>query len=846
MSMNARNRLLLLGLAGLAIAIVVVMTAWNSLPKRDILTPSARPETGMHADSLQGNGAQVPRAVGVQQGEIPVGLSGRVLDDVFSVPVVARITTSTGRDTYSSASTGSFDLSGEHAIPEYLRASAPGYSVKEILGSDIERGQSIEIRLTSSASAKIVVQDEDHNPIQSAPVEWAAEAQPNIKENASSWIYSLPAEKGRILRKLTDAQGQSKLAIGCISRVAVTDPRTNLKMQVRIKPGEERVIVLSSKTIQVRVADEMNKPLSDLHLVWWMPLLDGSTASEASTDAEGLVHLPIVSFPVLLRSAGGEMWQKQWTALSRGVSVVGIGGKLRSVIRVDASVNVATTLEVRVASCAGQIRIVNADSGNRISGLARLVATRQETGEEAGRRPTRSTVSMPLDATDDVWGTYVVENGILDVPCTLLDLVNLPAGQQQRQIALAVRGFVPVRILPSDIPWDSAAPPLEVGLKSVAQRSLRIAYADRQPCREPVRIYCPSLDAVVWREAGRNDGLQGPFEWGGGELVVCVGDDESWSLAVPAASLASQEVVDVTLAVATGSIVIEGVPVGAIPSSLVAKLGVGLGGTVFRPTVISGSECRFEALSPGHYCVGPAEWVAGAELQSVGQELGSVDLKPHASRAWVEPGKTTRLAWSAAWEAGRRIEGCITANGTRPKGLFLVPLYGPIGPKAEEGAGGTPRMVFGRRAPTIPLNEDGCYVIGEHDPFPRLLSICALDDGTWGSVQGLHALQTLMPGESVNLELGSLEFSDDGRRVGDDRRVRFCLTGESRRYPLASFHECSENTWYGGSVLHLDNVPTEVDAVTVGRVSIPVHIRAGEISLIKMNGDSVLEGQQGR
>lgn len=818
----------------LAVVLVALFSYERPASTEQPIGPGAKTSSELAViGDLDKEGRAVARANQAVEGPSATNvIRGRVVDEMFGLPVRALVTQSGGVSVFSDGKTGEFELTLEGAIGGVLRATANGFEASEKeLPSRID-SEWITLSLRSTSFASVIVQDAEGLAIPHATVTWRPTVHDFKGENVNSWIRDDIEPEGRTLELDTDPLGASRVRLTVPAIASVTHPRNGTRVGVRVSPGEERVLTFSEDPVTLQFVDgRAGSPLQELDLEAWYPREVSSTVTRVRTDAEGIARVAPTSFPILIRLAGLGVWDRELLPNCPEITLAGFGGTLRPILRLDRVGSTHQPLQVGVFACGGQIRLIDDASGAAITALARFAL--REASYCQGKnlvKPSNCVIAAPQDESDDIDGTIFVRNGTLNLPCTLTRTKLFEPNARARWVlALDLRGYIPLRVPATTLPWSPSDPELELRLTRVKSRMLRVVQSDGRPFRRAIAIYSPLGDMIVWRSRGSEDGMHGPFDWPGEDLLVQTGDETEWEYRLHAETLMVTETATLSIPTQTGTIVVEGMPPGVDASQLVAKLGVGLLGVVSFPSSISQGTCRFDALPVGYYLVGPNAWVEGAELQSQEQARDSLRMVPRLSRVWVKQGEVTTINWMGAWESGRVIEGRILGRGPNPPELFLVPFFSAASFAKEEPPGEIPRMVFGRRSPRIALDREGRYRIGEHDPLPQLLVVCSTDDASWGTVQGLHVVETIVPGESIEIPMGSLQLVDKSMGRNRDVEVDYTVPPESLRYPLFTFHQVSRNTWAPGSALRLNCIPLSVRQISVDNHVIPIELSTSTV-----------------
>jgi len=767
-------------------------------------------------------------------GPTPRRIHGIVFDEYFGVPLVAWVQPDRGSGVFSDARTGRFQLDAGAAACSVVRASAPGFEDAQTKPTHGDDGGELEFRLRSSRMAGVIVEAENGSAVPRVPVTWRAAVDKPDLEDYTTWIDSKLQRQGIGVSGETDSEGVCRLALATPAVAVITDPRTGTEKTIRIFPGQEQRVVLTEHPLVLRFVDHATRePVRGLDVAAWFPKEGESMSENRRTDDDGEVSLGATSFPVLVRRPGPSLWQSELIPLTPGAVRCGTGGDILTMIRIDADPG-QDVLLIGVRACGGKISLVDERSGELVEAPVRVDWWRSDC-KRLPEGPTHCTALSPRSKFRLPDQVYSATHGLLELPCYLT--ARSEEVPSDSELLIVTAGYAPTRIrFPGSAgPIGNLVP--SVRLRPASERTLRIRHESGKPFLRQVTIYSPSEDVLCWMDAGNADGTHGPFDWYGGKLLVAVGGNMNFDREMSEAELIDSEVPTLVIPNDTGSIMVEDIPDGAIGVALIAKLGHQPEGKLFRPTVIQSSTCRFDALPAGSYLVGPESWVRGAEMQSMDfLPRKGVEEETRPMRTDVVPGKTTVISWINLWAAGQTIEGRVRVDSAGRIAPFLVPLYGPVGTTAQELPGEVPRMVFGRRSPRIELDRDGRYRILPAEPVPRFIAICATDETAWGEVgKGLHVLEVIAPGESVDIPTGSVELHWKGAAHPELIEVIYEIPVESLRYPLKTFHARSANWWAPNTPMRLDGIPVRVRELEVQEHVVPIELKSGTLKRIEID-----------
>jgi len=613
------------------------------------------------------------------------------------------------------------------------------------------------------------------------------------------------------------------MALGTAALVTLQDQAICSPKTVRVLPGEAVRIIIPDNVLFLRLVDETSRaPLPGRELELWYPREIGAASEVMVTGGDGEIGILPTSFPLLLRRPGPAVWQSELVPLSPGMTRCGFGGPIQTMIRIEAVQDSAPML-VGIRPCGPRIRMIDAASSEPVEAAVRVQRRSSADCPDPDAPPysdcTLWSPRSPFGKPDEV---YSLTDGLLTLPCVLGSFAG--AADDLHDLVFLAAGYRPCAGSLSNHAVRAADAVPTYLLQRADPRMLRVVHMDGTPFTQAVAIYSPRENVMCLRNDGNAAGLHGPFDWYGGNLLVALGlGAKSWDRVLTERELSAAETVSLVLPDDTGSIVVTGIPDGASGASLIAKLGVGLEGREFRPIAVSKGECRFPSLPAGSYLVGPRSWVQGAEFQSVSFHIQK-EQEPHATRTAVVPGKTSKVPWIGSWRSGRRIKGQVRMNGPARLEPLIFALYGAEGIRSEELPGDIPWMFFGRRSPRVPLDAEGSYCIEPEDPLPRLMAICVADDTTWGDVTGMHILDVLIPGESIDIRTGSVELRPTGESPCSILTVSYEIPVATLRHPLQTHYSRCACSWDGRSLLCLDGIPIQVSKLQIGDKVVPVEL----------------------
>ncbi len=751
-------------------------------------------------------------------------LRGRVLERILRAPVEAHVATDNGTSTFS-GSDGSFELDVSEVAVASIQVESPGYVSATVELDGVDVAQELEVLLDPARRACIVVAYEDGSVAADLPIVWRAAFDQPERSQISDWIDARGQVSGASVAGRTDEAGLACLATGSGALVRIEDPGTGTSKTVRVLAGQEARIVLPRAAIQLSVVDsDTRAPLPGIELDLWFPREIGAMAHTLVTGPDGRVALAPSSYPLLLRRPGADVWLSELIPLSPGMTSVGFGGRVRTMVQVETPPPDGV-LTVGLRRCGGRVRFVDASNGEPISGRARVTLVDSSCPPE-GEVVSRCTTNGPGAIHQAGDQLFALEDGVLSLPCGW----ELEAeSRRSAELVFAVSGYAPIRMPRAQAPLSFDAPIAELSLWSCPSKRLRIRQSDGRAYTARVSVYSPRGDVLVWHSASPSSGLHGPFDWYGGELVVSA-RDAGFERRLAEQELAAASELELTIPVATGTIVVEGIPAALRSLPLSAKRGVGLEGTAYGPTAVNQGSCRFERVPAGSYLVGPTRWIVGAEMQSVSvSEDQKLAIRFNATRVDLKPDATVVVPWIGTWASGTTLRGQVRILGTHAPQPILVPHYGESSADDDPTFEGLRKVVFGRRSQQIPLDRDGRYEIAADDPLPNCIAVCIATDGPWATVQGLLVVESLMPGESIDIPMRSLELRWKGPPPSQSVSVSFEVPPRSLRYPLRTYHSKRQFSWDTTRELRIEALPTHLRQIEIqDRVLVLDDLAAGD------------------
>ena len=762
--------------------------------------------------------------------------SGRVVDDLFGAPLQACVRPDVGPAVFSDGESGAFALDERHRGATRLRVSEVGFEELDVAAAPAFAEGGVELRLKGSRAAALYVEHSDGRPAEGVSVTWRALDPLTVARPARERATSENNVAAASHERLTGSNGVVELALGVAAQVELRDPRAPDAAQfVQLLPGEQRTVVLGP-LLAVRFVDFVSRePLPGLEVDAWPVREFGSLARALVADSNGVVRLAWSSAPLLLRLPGARAYEAELRPLSAGAERTGYGAEYLTMLRIDEPPrNSDDELLVGVRRCGQRLRLVDAATREPVEAdVVVMTVDVGPCGVRGAEQPGRCTWYSPSARGARLDSVQRSTGGLLDLSCGLYAPDGGPkTANPTLELVLLAAGHAPKRFTaPSTPPQDRA--PLELELERVPQRWLRVEHENGRPFRLDVDVFAPSVDMLVWISGGRPDGLHGPFDALDGDVIAL-------GRRIPAAAWANSDTYTLRVPNDTGAIEIVGAPPGVSLGAFVARTPPDGWTFEFAPTSLTADGCRFDALPASSYLVGPREWTRAAELQSVSPGSFGGASKPRAVRVAVPPGETVRVPWVSCWAAGRELAGQVTWRGAARPDLRLVPYYACGSGEGPQHARGAPGFSFGRSTRYVPLDRNGAYRIAPDDPLPWLLAVCVADERAWGSSQGLQVVESIRPGESVELSFATLILRWDGAPPEKPQVVSYEIAADSLRHPLSTFHRVRRRTWNTASPLNLDFVPTRVSEVLIhGRKLVFEPLEPGEVREIAVKFDEL-------
>lgn len=758
-----------------------------------------------------------------------VSLKGRVIDELCETPVVALLRV--GESTAVSRPTdGGFSLEIGRLSGSMITVGADGYEAAQIEVPSPVGSRELTVRLRPTTTCSVAISSPAGHPLAGVEVVWGTALGVPERGQMADWISSEKLLSGRRNNRLSDAEGISRMPSAVSMVATIIEPDTSVRESVLVRPGCTVPVELSARALELTIVDDRSGlPVGGLEIEYWYPCSTTALSQRTRTTVEGIARVPVNSFPILVRRPGSSVWQEELVPETTRCSRIGTGGDLKTMLRIDSAPE-GFQARVRLRKLGGSLILARADTQEPYSGPIRF-ATKSGTcphdGIDVGKCTMLATTSDDI-APDEI---YDCVEGRVGLPGTIWRQA------QSTQLFLIAQGFEPLPVDRALLPRGADQAPLELGLTPTrGTRWLQILESDGRPCPGDVRVYSPRFDAITWASRGEENGLHGPFNWYGGDIVVSSTRELGIRRVLTEGELAGTSTVQFTAPADLGSIVVTDLPYPVVATRLIAKYGVGVEGVVHTPSRCEADRCVFTDLRSGSYMVGPAEWVRGSEMQSMTFTArdGAV---PRSSRVDVAAGSTTIVPWNDFWRAGATIKGSVQLRSGNSGDVFLVALYGVGGEGGEMQPNGVPRAVIGRRSPRIPIDPDGNYEIEAGQPIPILMLVCTTRAGLWGTVGDLFLHDTMFPGESIEVETASLELRWQGDGERKDIQVDLITNEASYRVPVSCPHSRTTERWAVTANLQLRGLPAKIAEIRLGGTRFPVTLTPGRTTVLGVQGE---------
>lgn len=767
-------------------------------------------------------------------------LRGRVVDDVFGVPVFASIELDSGQSCTSDPRSGDFTLELHSEWSAVVKAK--GYLRTEFSGAMSNVGRDLEFRLVPRRATTLLVRNADGTPASRCRIEWRASSFDRTPQDNVSWFVVDEHAGGESFSTRTDSQGRSTVNLAVLSTATIFDDHSGTRQVVLVEPGSESLQVLPERGVKMRFEQaESGSPVVGLDVQVWDPLDPLSMCHTIRTDREGVVTLPADRSPLLMKPSVEE-GQALKVASGSGLVAASDGASGVGVLRL-VSPESDEPFVVEVASPAdadlSKIKLIDSTTGLPVQG--EVTVGLRELPQRGGSHlapSARYTMRAP-DAARSESEVLPLNSGELKLPR------RMTWGSESEYrltsdlcLTVAARGYRPLVVRDVAAALSPGGPTPVYELDEAMARSIRVEFEDGTPYVGPLAILSPVHQVFCLGSSGRFDGHYGPFDWYGGDVHVITdwlgGFQRSPMWVLHSEKFESEETASLVLPQGTGAILVEGIP-GDLPASDLIAQRKGLP-QEYSPTQFTRGECAFTGLPSGEYFVGPRAWLRGAVANSSRSDgLSSGPGGSLPAMASVEPGVTARVSWKSFWGAESAYTGYVSIRGNEELRPFLIPLYGGDGPDSWQYDGQAPRVVISAARERVRLGSDGEYVIPEGDPVPILIAVCASSDRSWCDINGIHILDVIRPNESTVVKVGSVELTWEEPPFVKDGRVMYRVPSSELRHPVKGPACWSSTVWPVGTVLRLNSVPVSVDRLIVNGREVPLQMEVGQTEEILFN-----------
>ena len=694
--------------------------------------------------------------------------------------------------------TGRFRIAHSPEV-EVLTFRAAGFEQKTIGVASLGQSTALEgpidlgeVLLTPIESAAVVVRDADGQPQRGVRTVWRGARRVQGTAGPNGWIESRAASEHGGVELTTNGFGRASLAIGGPSEVAILNAEGVEWRRFVLRPKETKVVIQPTGVATICFVDAVNgNPIQGLGVKFWVPEELDAVVQRRATDEDGCVGLPPTRRPCMIRGetqVGFAEWTSEWEGV---LAISGRGAQLGF-----SGLRGGNTVTVQVRSESLGLQLVHAGTGDPIAAAPYELALQRMDESTGVREWLRSALCEK--------GPVAREHDLM--PYVLQGWLRFPLGQRYHQrieqanahedtnLVLWVDGFVP----DDEIDWqrvlDGWQGPVE--LEPARRKFLRVLDSEGEPYRGPLRVEDPAHRFVVAEHPGTRGEAQilGPLDWFGDAWQVRLGEEV---VTLSGEEIREQDVLTIKAQSQLGSVRVVGVP-PRFAGELVAirhqppwTLHNGVGTEQGE----KGLRWEIGGLAPGAYLVGPPDWVWGLFRHAARPGMHHPDQLASQRVVEVRAGEVTNVDWDPAWGSGTSLAGRIQVTGPGASSIFLVPLYGIDVARYEQA----PHVFFGRgRSHRIPLAADGTYRTPEGAPVPSLLMVCMPHRAhhvpmAWGQ-GGLQLLESIVPGESCQLELSNLHFQWKGP-LPEPKSLVFQLEGTPLRYPVRGPVTSREVVW---------------------------------------------------
>lgn len=754
---------------------------------------------------------------------IDIRLQGAVLGE----GLMGQVRDAGGDLLVETAADGNARLGLEPAPSGPLRFTATGYQARVLaLPGELFEGPWV-VRLEPLLSTTILTVAPDGGPIANVAIRVSRQ---DARAAARPWASTLDPLNQAVIEGRTDALGRFSFPLAGLA-VAELTLASGDSQRVQLAGGEELRIVIEPENASIVFLDAASGvPLAGFVLSVREPLAARQTRARRVTDDQGRILVPAGT-----RELIAELTDARWTSAecddNARVTDLGNGYSFRFNDLVAGDL-----FEIRVECCGVSLRLVDAESGELLTGR---VGVRYEMGFDRGEQGTRWS-PVPFQQTE-----ADLVRGELLLGCAYL------SSSTPHRIRLELPGYETMFLLTSEL--ESNAPTKVLMLQPGDRRvRVRVLFADGSPVRGSFGVLDEASGSRYQKLKSDEQGRLNELPWGGEGLEIFYTSMEplfetdppqaahrgfgGGGPALRSIGRIDREAIeagDATLRLhvspVRGSLSIRGLPEGAP-----VLLALSEEGGRQRASRVTAGVAFFEALAVGSYIVGPAAWLDGLESQNQGPTSDdAIELVLE-----VEAGETNESRWDPRWQMQSALEGQILCDPGMLAELTLRAWYGTRVGRTTE---------FGGRL-RIYLDDEGRYRIPAGEPRPEVLLVCTANSSFW-----IQVLQAFDAGQDTRVKLGSMTLEWQGERP-EEGVVTVLYWGTEVAFD-AEFNERSPHgfalKWNTLGPLRLNAVPTSVRDVRIdvgrdGRRAFPVVIVDGEdtrVPLFRGGGEEVPLGR---
>lgn len=697
-------------------------------------------------------------------------LRGQVKCSATGIPILAAVNASS-HTYFSHPYDGSFAVALPTAVlPVEVSVEAPGYAK---LSRHVEATEHfLQFDLVPIAQSIVRVVDESGRPIPGAQIELAA-----------------TEDRGRFSRLEPLVIGESDAEGSCTLRTAL--PQTLLAQKGSCQsnpttciPGQTCMLVVNrSASVVVGVYDvEADRPLAGAGVQLLEHDTYPSVSFGGSTNPAGVLDASLPRGRYELRVTDSDLDVLEANRQDSRFRTAMAGSFL------DVSTGPDSVWILAKRSPGRKVRLLDANTHEPLNRGRAWLVTRLE-GQEAW---------IPMGKAFECQ----LRAGLLP-----LAALNIDAMAASASIALSVSAPGHDIALLSD-PWSEiqVGAVKDIELARAQVRSIRVLTLNSNQWIHPLRIIEAEGLTELWTGVPSEDGLAGPFDWHGSDVVVTPASTGGREIGRVPGSVLREEGVPTVMVDASCEIDVQ-VRAESIPVLFCRSED----GTSYQGVAKEDSTVSFESLVPGRYEIGTPEQLRTSTLRRIhGDDPLSIELRSGQRRV---------IAWSDLWTEVPVLEGHVEISGISLDGLFVAPVYEPIGVP----------MAGGRAHQRYPVRSNGDWRMENLHGRPTQVFVGSMSDDGREVPLGFSE-----PGAPLLLQCSKvgLQFPDTflDRRI----RVRYQPDPSRRKLVVDTVHERRN-----GRDMTLERVPCTVREifVDVGSRSfkIDVRLRPGYMSQFQMS-----------